>query len=189
MLTTAAVLSTVVASSTMQAMVGMSNTNATANLGSCDPSSLISKHEGSKTCSYTDTTGHKTVGVGFNMDAVSSSKWSSICSSCPSYSDVYSGAKCISSSNVNTLLQYSLRDAKAEAARVVSNYGSMCCNVQNVVTDMTFNLGSLSGFPTLVRYFESSNWAAAASDMKTTLWCRQVGSRCTEDAAMVAQGC
>ena len=123
------------------------------------------------------------------MDAVSSSKWSSICPACPGYSDVHSGAKCITSSNIHTLLEYSLEGAAREGARVVSNYGAMCCGVQNVVTDMTFNLGSLSGFPTLVKYFEASNWDAAAADMKTTLWCRQVGSRCTEDAAMVAKGC
>ena len=31
--------------------------------------------------------------------------------------------------------------------------------------------------------------ASAAADMKTTLWCRQVGNRCADDAAMVARGC
>lgn len=156
---------------------------------SCDASGLILRHEGSRTCSYTDTTGHRTVGVGFNMDAVSASRWSSICGSCPSYQDVYSGKTCLSSSNINTLLQYSLLDAKAEAQRVVSNYGSMCCNVQNVVTDMTFNLGSLSGFPTLVHLLETEQWSAAASDMRSTLWCRQVGYRCSDDSNMVAKGC
>lgn len=50
-----------------------------------------------------------------------------------------------------------MRDAIAESRRVVSNYDSMCCNVQNVVTDMTFNLGSLSGFGTLVSLLEPRN--------------------------------
>jgi len=35
----------------------------------------------------------------------------------------------------------------------------------------------------------SKDWAGAAAGMKASLWCRQVGSRCTEDAAAVAAGC
>jgi lysozyme len=154
----------------------------------CDASSLITRHEGSRSCSYTDTTGHRTVGVGFNMDAVSASTWNSILPGV-SYQNVYSGKTCLTSEQIHTLLEYSMKDAVAEARRVVSNYNSMCCNVQNVVTDMTFNLGSLSGFPTLVGFFERGDYADAAADMKNTLWCRQVGSRCTEDASMVARGC
>jgi len=155
----------------------------------CDASSLIAQHEGSKACSYSDTTGHKTVGVGFNMDDSSGDQWSAICPDCPPYAAVYSGAQCLSPGNIDTLLAHSLQPAAAAAAADVSNYGSMCCGVQNVVTDMAFNIGSLSGFPTLVGYFEAGNWAAAASDMKGTLWCSQVGERCTQDAAMVAAGC
>ena len=34
----------------------------------CDASSLITRHEGKRLCVYTDTTGHKTVGVGYNLD-------------------------------------------------------------------------------------------------------------------------
>ena len=154
----------------------------------CDATSLITKHEGSKRCAYTDTTGHRTVGVGFNMDAVSSSTWSSILPDAP-YHAVYSGESCLEPSQIQTLLQYSLKGSVAEAGRVVSNYQTMCCGVQNVVTDMTFNLGSLSGFPTLVRYFEQGDYSAAADDMRSTLWCQQVGSRCVEDAAAVGRGC
>eukprot|EP00035_Acanthoeca_spectabilis_P013821 m.259886 g.259886 ORF g.259886 m.259886 type:complete len:192 (+) comp15978_c0_seq2:183-758(+) len=153
---------------------------------------LITRHEGSRSCSYTDTTGHRTVGVGFNLDAISASQWPSICSDCPSeISTPLSLPRRLSdaSSAEFIALHYSMQDAIAESRRVVSNYGSMCCNVQNVVTDMTFNLGSLESFGTLVSYLEVDNWAAASEDMKHTLWCSQVGLRCTEDAADVARGC
>lgn len=161
---------------------------AATTAAACDASSLIANHEGTRSCAYTDTTGHRTVGVGFNLDACSASKWNSILPSV-SYQDVYSGKTCLTSGQIHTLLEYSMRDAVAESRRVVSNYDSMCCNVQNVVTDMTFNLGSLSGFGTLVSLLERSEYAAAADDMKNTLWCRQVGRRCTEDVGMVRQGC
>jgi lysozyme len=154
----------------------------------CDASALIANHEGTRSCSYTDTTGHRTVGVGFNLDACSASKWSGILPSVD-YQDVYSGKTCLTSDQIHTLLEYSMRGAVAESRRVVSNYDAMCCGVQNVVTDMTFNLGSLSGFGTLVSLFEKGSYAAAADDMKNTLWCRQVGRRCTEDADMVRKGC
>ena len=158
-------------------------------VGACDASAIITRHEGSRSCAYTDTTGHVTVGVGFNMDAVSASTWSSILPGGPSYDDVYYKRTCLTGGQIQTLLHYSMQKAEAESRRVVSNYDSMCCGVQNVVTDMTFNLGSLSGFNTLVSYFEQGDYADAAADMKTTLWCRQVGSRCTDDAAAVARGC
>ena len=48
---------------------------AATTASACDASSLITNHEGSRSCSYTDTTGHRTVGVGFNMDACSQSTW------------------------------------------------------------------------------------------------------------------
>ena len=92
-----------------------------STLSSCDASSLITKHEGSRSCSYKDTTGHITVGVGFNMDAVSSSTWARILPGV-SYSDVYSGKTCLTSSQISTLLHYSMQDAIAESKRVVSNY-------------------------------------------------------------------
>ena len=122
------------------------------------------------------------------MDACSKSTWNSILPGV-SYDDVYSGQTCLSSGQIHSLLEYSMRDAISESRRVVSNYDSMCCNVQNVVTDMTFNLGSLSGFGTLVGLLERGDYAGAASDMRNTLWCRQVGNRCTDDANMVGQGC
>ena len=34
----------------------------------CNAGELIKLHEGSRKCVYTDSTGHKTIGVGFNLD-------------------------------------------------------------------------------------------------------------------------
>ena len=161
---------------------------AATTAAACDASSLIANHEGTRSCAYTDTTGHRTVGVGFNMDACSQSTWSSILPSV-SYQDVYDGKTCLTPGQIHDLLEYSMRGAIAESRRVVSNYDSMCCNVQNVVTDMTFNLGSLSGFGTLVSLLEQERYSAAADDMKNTLWCDQVKSRCTDNVNRMKKGC
>ena len=88
--------------------------------------------------------------------------------------------------------------------------GSLCCSVYDVLScsrSFSFSLSlshplclslSLSNTHThthsisrSIRYTQinSKDWAGAAAGMKASLWCRQVGSRCTEDAAAVAAGC
>ena len=56
---------------------------------------------------------------------------------------------------------------------------------------MTYNLGAagIQSFTTFNSYISARNWAAAASDLQGTLWCRQVGSRCTRDSGIIAAGC
>ena len=73
----------------------------------------------------------------------------------------------------------------------MSGYDSLCCNVQNVVTDMVFNLGEagFGGFHQTIRDIEAGSYATAAEDIQNSLWCRQVGSRCTDDANMLKRGC
>ena len=59
------------------------------------------------------------------------------------------------------------------------------------MVDMTFNLGvaGFRSFGTFISDINNKEWASAAADMKGTLWCRQVGNRCTDDASYVARGC
>lgn len=56
---------------------------------------------------------------------------------------------------------------------------------------MTFNLGvaGFRQFGSFIADINNKKWASAASDMKATLWCRQVGSRCSDDASYVERGC
>jgi GH24 family phage-related lysozyme (muramidase) len=118
--------------------------NSTAMLSSssnCDASSMVKRHEGVRKCVYVDTTGHHTIGVGFNLDA------SGARSACEAagidYDAVYSGSKCLDDAQVNSLFSLSMKQAESAARADVSSYDSLCCNVQNVVTDMAFNLGQV----------------------------------------------
>lgn len=43
--------------------------NSIIDIGACDFQSIISKHEGCCLCTYLDTAGHPTIGIGFNLDA------------------------------------------------------------------------------------------------------------------------
>ena len=53
-----------------------------------------------------------------------------------SQSWLHAPCRCLNPQQIGTLLHYSMQNAISESRRVVSNYDSMCCNVQNVVTDM-----------------------------------------------------
>ena len=100
----------------------------------CDAGSMIKRHEGVRKCVYVDTTGHHTIGVGFNLDA---SGAKSACEAAGiDYDAVYSGSKCLTDSQVDSLFSLSMKQAESSARADVSSYDSLCCNVQNVVTDM-----------------------------------------------------
>jgi len=163
------------------------DSNATAVLSACDARSLIENHEGKKSCVYTDTQGHPTVGIGYNLD--SSGARSAIAAVGANYDKVRAGTECLTNSQIMSLFEPSYQSAVNGAARVVSSFSSLCCNVQDVMTDMTYNLGSLSSFNTFVSLINKGEWASAASDGRGTLWCSQVGNRCSDDMARIAKGC
>uniref|UniRef100_A0A7S3DI38 Lysozyme n=1 Tax=Palpitomonas bilix TaxID=652834 RepID=A0A7S3DI38_9EUKA len=150
---------------------------------------LIEQHEGVRDCVYVDTTGHKTIGVGYNLDQ--SGARTAIANIGADFDSIYSGKTCLTSSQVEKLFSSSLNNAVQEARNVVSGYSGLCSCVQNVMVDMAFNLGQsgLGSFNTFLSYINNHNWSAAASDVKGTLWCRQVGNRCTQDASIIASGC
>ena len=63
-------------------------------------------------------------------------------------------------------------------------FGTVSCACAKAVTvDMTYNLGQagIASFTTFDSLIKQKKWAEAAADGKTTLWCKQVGTRCTRD--------
>ena len=145
--------------------------------------------QGKRLCVYVDTTGHKTIGVGYNLDQGSAR--SDIASIGANFDQLYSGKACLTDSQCQALLNLSLRRAASAASADVSSYNSLCCGVQNVMTDLAFNLGQagLGGFHTFISLINSRQWSQAASDLEGTLWCRQVHGRCPDDANRIRQGC
>ena len=128
----------------------------------CDARSLITKHEGKRKCVYVDTKGHPTVGIGYNLDNPGAR--SALAAVGADYDSVRSGKTCLSDSQIMQLFEPSYQSAVSGARSAVSSYSSLCCNVQEVMTDMTYNLGSLSSFTGFVGLINSGKWAAAAQD-------------------------
>ena len=69
----------------------------------CDARSMISQHEGKRKCVYTDTMGHPTIGIGFNLDA--SGAQQAIEKLGLNYDDVRSGAQCLTESQIMDLFE------------------------------------------------------------------------------------
>jgi len=154
----------------------------------CDPQQLIAQHEGCCLCAYVDTKGHPTIGIGFNLDASAAKQ--QIQNLGLNFTKVYSGAQCLNNSAVDTLFQYSLKIATQQAMKDVPTFDQLCCNVQNVIIDMEFNMGSIGAFTTFLDYINTEQWDMAAKDLKyATLWCGQVGHRCTDDMDLIEKGC
>mmetsp|Transcript_16477 Transcript_16477/g.23098 ORF Transcript_16477/g.23098 Transcript_16477/m.23098 type:complete len:217 (-) Transcript_16477:371-1021(-) len=148
--------------------------------------SLIEAAEGFRSCVYTDTTGHPTVCYGYNLDDYSAK--SDIANVGADYDQVRSGKQCLSKSQCSTLLQGALSAAESGAKNV---FGNQCSCIMAVLVDMTYNLGSagVASFTTFKSYIENGQYSEAASDLKSTLWCSQVGNRCTRDTGIIAGGC
>lgn len=104
---------------------------------------------------------------------------------------VYNGQRCLNDDQITGIFQNSLHHAKQQAEGAVPGFGGLCSNVQNVMTDMAYNLGGsgLSSFHTFLGRVNQHDWKGAASDLRGTLWCRQVGSRCTRNSNIIEQGC
>lgn len=168
----------------------------------CDPKPMIMRHEGKKPCVYLDTKGIKTIGVGFNMEnkdapavfesigadynkfvngPVTKSTIPCNCSTVP----------CLTEGQIEQLLDITLKTAIEDARKVVSTFDSLCCPVQNVMVDMSFNLGgpTFAQFTTFAKLVTMQYWKAAGDDLTVSLWCQQVTARCMEDANIVRKGC
>ena len=68
------------------------------------------------------------------------------------YNDVLSGKKCLSESEITTIFNKDLVWAEAGAKNCVPSYSSHSKCIQNVLVDMTFNMGksSLCSWPNFV---------------------------------------
>ena len=66
-----------------------------------------------------------------------------------------------------------------------SLYGeSVTCKcAEHVLVDMAYNLGRtrLGKFTKFNAHVKNGNWSGAAAEMENSLWCKQVGSRCTRN--------
>lgn len=145
---------------------------------------LLAKHEGYRATAYKDTRGFLTIGYGTNLDAVGAS------SQCVLAGVNYGAARAgqpITQPQALLLLQKAARHAMDCANIRVSGFADMPANVQLAVIDMIYNLGfaRFSEFHNTIRALEAYDWPGVVAGMKSSAWFHQVGTRATDDIALV----
>eukprot|EP00343_Euplotes_focardii_P008419 CAMPEP_0205820102 /NCGR_PEP_ID=MMETSP0206-20130828/2700_1 /ASSEMBLY_ACC=CAM_ASM_000279 /TAXON_ID=36767 /ORGANISM="Euplotes focardii, Strain TN1" /LENGTH=189 /DNA_ID=CAMNT_0053114491 /DNA_START=44 /DNA_END=613 /DNA_ORIENTATION=+ len=158
------------------------------NLKACSCGSIqdmVAWAEGNKPCRYFDSLGIPTIGIGFNLRRGDARKL--ITSTGANFDKVLSGSQCLSPAQVTQLFNNDLTWARAGAQSCNPTFGNHHQCIQNVLMDMTFNMGrsSLCGWPNFVAQIARKDYAGAASNMKGTKWCGQVGRRCTRNIDLV----
>lgn len=142
---------------------------------------MIERHEGRRNNLYY-VNGVPHVGVGFNLTRPDARQLIERIGA--NYQSVRSGQERLSDVQVDRLLDITLNEASSIARNVVNNFDDLPIPVQNVVTNMAFNMGQprLSRFNNFISALERQDFARAAREMENSIWHRdnQVGERSGE---------
>ncbi len=116
----------------------------------------LKHHEGKRLKPYKDSVGVLTIGYGRNLDHVG-----------------------ITESEAEALLDNDIRTAYESALRVVPSLPLLTDARQEVVVEMTFNLGAtrFGKFNKTLAFIHAREWTEAALEMLDSKWATQVGQR------------
>ncbi len=149
--------------------------------GPCNSYEREKLNEGYRTCVYKDSKGIPTIGVGFNLEK--SGARQEIVSVGADYGKVINGSECLTDSQIRELFEKDMSSAVSCVEGWISNWSSIGTSRQSALADMSFNLGcaGIKEFVTMRSDIEAGEYSAAAADMQKSLWCGQVGERCSRD--------
>lgn len=141
---------------------------------------LLRFHEGERLTAYRDSLGFWTIGVGHLLPRPKSPEWA--------------GYR-ITKEESDRLFDKDLNHHVALVAKYASWAMAFDEVRRYVIFDMTFNLGvepfdgdGYKDWPIFVRQLRANDWAAAAANMRSTLWARQVKGRAERLARMIETG-
>lgn len=168
-----------------------------SSFGSCDSSSAERLNEGYCEHRYKDSVGLWTIGIGFNLQQLGASSSVSACGG--DYKAIMQGpdscndktaGQTLSDSVIQCLFDKSIASARLCPARLVSGFSSLPSGPKSALVDMAYNMGcgTLGTFKNTLAAVARHDYAAAASGMKNSAWCGQVGSRCERDVACMKSG-
>lgn len=161
------------------------STQARAAVVKCDVAllaeviALIEPFEGRRNRVYKDSLGHPTVGVGFNLDRGNAEATLAAVVPGVNYQSLRAGRVTLTDAQIDALLRHDAAEALASARLHVPNFDALPRQAQLIVVDMSFNLGSIAGWPDLKAALAAADFAAAAEAMADSKWRSQTGRRAT----------
>ena len=85
----------------------------------------------------------------------------------------------VSEDRVNAVFEKDVQKMIKEAKILFPNFDSLPEEAQQVIVNMTFNMGKprLSNFKKFIAYINESKWEEASKEMLNSAWAKQVGKR------------
>jgi len=85
----------------------------------------------------------------------------------------------VNEDRVNEVFEKDVQKMIKEAKILFPNFDSLPEEVQQVIVNMTFNMGRprLSNFKKFILYINESKWEEASKEMLNSAWAKQVGKR------------
>ena len=148
----------------------------------------LTKAEGIRPQSYTDTTGHKTIGIGFNMDTPNARKvWQQAEISTP-FGKAYDGQASLSKEEINRLAMASQLMAEKDVKQLVPGYSTLSPNRQEALLHMAYQLGKprMAEFKNMLGSVKKGNFELAAKHLLDSKYARQTPERVRTLANMLA---
>lgn len=136
----------------------------------------LARHEGYQPLPYYDSRGILTVGIGFNMERPNAAKL--MAAQGINMADVAAKRRKVSRDEAWALAEADLATAVADAKSLFPNFDSVPPGVQEVLVNMSFNLGKgkLAEFKKLRAAVARGDWATASAEMLDSKWAKQVGA-------------
>jgi len=163
---------------------------ALATQDSLDLEQFVSTNEGGfRAQTYLDSLGHKTVGIGFNLDRPGAKE--RLQSVGADFEAVRNGSVKLTQAQADQLFARDLKEAE-EAVRssVGDRFSALSGARKQALIDMAFNLGpkGFKNFAKMIRAVKNGNYNLAASEMRKSKWAKQVGTRADKVIQRMIEG-
>lgn len=137
---------------------------------------MIALNEGVKPKVYRDSEGHRTIGVGFNLEDASNRKI--LKKEGININELFNGKE-LSDREIKTLYNHSLTQAFNDAQKFDKGFAKRPEPVKKAIVDMSFNLGltKLNKFKKMREGLKANDYNVAADEMVDSKWFRQIKSR------------
>ena len=137
---------------------------------------MLALNEGVKPNVYKDSKGHRTIGIGFNLEDKANRKF--LKEQGIDINELFNGRE-LSDKEIKTLYNHSLSQAYTDARKFDPKFDKRPEGVKMALTDMSFNLGltKLNEFEKMKEALRNDDYKTAAAEAQDSNWFKQVKTR------------